>query len=65
MVDVSKKEKVYETASQVQSEIGDITILVNNAGITQCKKILDSTDDEIQLINDVNYLAHYWVGYNM
>lgn len=62
IVDVSSKERVYKAANQVRQEVGDITVLVNNAGITQCKTIMEFKDEEIQLITDVNYLSHYWVG---
>ena len=61
IVDVSSKEKVYEAAKQVREEVGDITVLVNNAGIAQCKTIMEFKDEEIQLITDVNYLSQFWV----
>ena len=62
VVDVSSKEKVCEAANQVREEVGDITVLVNNAGITQVKTIMELKDEEIELITDVNYLSHYWVS---
>ena len=61
VVDVSSKEKVYEAAKQVREEVGDITVLVNNAGIAQCKIIMEFKDEEIQLITNVNYLSQFWV----
>ena len=57
VVDVSSKEKVCEAANQVREEVGDITVLVNNAGITQVKTIMELKDEEIELITDVNYLS--------
>jgi NADP-dependent 3-hydroxy acid dehydrogenase YdfG len=32
-VDVTKREMVLETAKKVQQDVGDVTILVNNAGM--------------------------------
>ena len=61
IVDVSSKESVYKAANQVKEEVGDITVLVNNAGITQCKTIMEYNDEDIQLITNVNYLSHFWV----
>ena len=61
VVDVSSKEKVYEAANQVKEEVGDITVLVNNAGIAQCKTIIEFKDEVIQLITNVNYLSQFWV----
>ena len=61
VVDVSSKGKVYEAAKQVREEVGDTTVLVNNAGIAQCKTIMEFKDEEIQLITNVNYLSQFWV----
>ncbi|XP_014481189.1 PREDICTED: short-chain dehydrogenase/reductase family 16C member 6-like [Dinoponera quadriceps] len=59
--DVSKREEVFEVAAKVKREIGDVTILVNNAGIMPCHSFLDHTTDEIRRIFDINVLAHFWM----
>ncbi|EFN77115.1 short-chain dehydrogenase/reductase family 16C member 6 isoform X2 [Harpegnathos saltator] len=59
--DVSKREEVFEVAAKVKREVGDVTILVNNAGIMPCHTFLDHTTDEIRRIFDVNVLAHFWI----
>lgn len=59
--DVSKKENVDELYKKVKSEIGDVTILVNNAGIMPTKLWKDHTPEIIRKIFDVNVLAHFWV----
>uniref|UniRef100_A0A8C3QAF4 Uncharacterized protein n=1 Tax=Geospiza parvula TaxID=87175 RepID=A0A8C3QAF4_GEOPR len=38
--DCSKREEVYEQADKVRKEVGDVTILINNAGILIGKKFL-------------------------
>ncbi len=41
--------------------MGDITILVNNAGIVTGKRFLESSDSAIEKTFQVNTLAHFWV----
>ncbi|XP_011256647.1 short-chain dehydrogenase/reductase family 16C member 6 [Camponotus floridanus] len=59
--DVSKREQVFSVAEKVKKEVGDVTILVNNAGIMPCHAFLDHTIDEIKRIFDINVLAHFWM----
>jgi all-trans-retinol dehydrogenase (NAD+) len=59
-VDLSKSESIYQTAKRVKSEVGDVDILINNAGIVTGKKLLDSPDELIQKTMDVNCNAHFW-----
>ncbi|KAG2458483.1 RDHE2 dehydrogenase, partial [Polypterus senegalus] len=44
----------------VKREVGDVTILINNAGIVTGKKFMDSPDDLVQKTLEVNTLAHFW-----
>jgi len=46
----------------VKEEVGDVTILINNAAITFVKSFMDQSFDEIQQIIDVNITAHYWAS---
>ncbi|XP_069486617.1 17-beta-hydroxysteroid dehydrogenase 13-like [Ambystoma mexicanum] len=59
-VDCSKREDIYSTAEKVKNEIGDIGILVNNAGVVVCSKLLSLPDQDIKRMFDVNTLAHFW-----
>jgi len=59
--DVSNREHVFNVAERVKKEVGDVTILVNNAGIMPCHAFLDHTADEIRRIFDINVLAHFWM----
>ena len=56
------KHDIQRTASKVSKDVGDPTILVNNAGIVAGKGILDLSEDDIEATFDVNILAHFWVG---
>lgn len=59
---MSKREEVFSVAERVKKEVGDVTILVNNAGIMACHSFLEHTVDEIRRTFDINVLAHFWVS---
>ncbi|NXB32834.1 RDHE2 dehydrogenase, partial [Eulacestoma nigropectus] len=58
--DCSKKQDVYRVADQVKKEVGDVSILINNAGIVIGKKFLDSPDSLLEKTMEVNTMAHFW-----
>ena len=64
VVDCSKKEEVYRAAAQVREEVGNVAVLINNAGIAPEKAFIngDLKDEEIERTYAVNALALYWVG---
>ncbi|XP_030581240.1 epidermal retinol dehydrogenase 2 isoform X2 [Archocentrus centrarchus] len=58
--DCSDKNEVYRVADQVKREVGDVSILVNNAGIVTGKKFMDAPDSLIEKTMEVNIMAHFW-----
>lgn len=46
---------------QVRQEVGDVTILINNAGIVTGRKFMDSSDHLVEKTLQVNTMAHFWV----
>ncbi|XP_053672317.1 epidermal retinol dehydrogenase 2 [Anopheles nili] len=60
LVDISERERVYETAKKVQQEVGHVQVLINNAGIVACRTLWDLTDKAIESTYAVNILSHYW-----
>ncbi|XP_046376709.2 short-chain dehydrogenase/reductase 3-like [Haliotis rufescens] len=58
--DVSNKENIYDCAKQVKDAIGEVTILVNNAGVVYGNPILTSSDDDVVKTMQVNVIAHFW-----
>ena len=42
--------------------VGDVTILVNNAGIVTGKTFIESPDELILKTMEVNTNAHFWVS---
>lgn len=59
--DLCSKDSVYKTAEQVKREVGEITMIINNAGIVAGKPFLELTDEAIQRTFDVNVMAHFWI----
>ncbi|EFN80911.1 Epidermal retinal dehydrogenase 2 [Harpegnathos saltator] len=60
--DVSDKDEVFKTAEKVRKEVGDVTILVNNAGIAPIQTFENYNTDEISKVINVNFMAHYWAS---
>ncbi|NWT00650.1 RDHE2 dehydrogenase, partial [Mionectes macconnelli] len=58
--DCSKRQDVYRVADQVKKEVGDVNILVNNAGIVTGKAFIDSPDSLVEKTMEVNAMAHFW-----
>jgi len=59
--DVSKWEQVEEVSRKIITEIGDPTILINNAGVVQGKLIIDLSAEDVQQTFGVNSLSHFWI----
>ncbi|XP_009992101.1 PREDICTED: estradiol 17-beta-dehydrogenase 11 [Chaetura pelagica] len=60
LVDCSKREEIYSAAEKVKKDIGDVTILVNNAGVITAADLLSTQDHQIERMFEVNILAHMW-----
>ena len=61
-VNLAKKEEIYDTAKKVKSEVGDIDILINNAGIVTGKKLFYCPDELMELTMAVNCNALLFVS---
>jgi len=58
--DVSDWERVKAVAEVVIEEVGQPTILVNNAGVVQGKLLLDLEPEDVKQTFNVNTLASFW-----
>lgn len=58
--DVSKRGQVLNIYGTIKQEIGDVTVLINNAGITTGKSLLDTSWEEIDKIIQVNLLSSFY-----
>jgi len=59
-VDLCDRLAIYAAAEEVKKRVGNVTILVNNAGIVSGKPLLECSDEMIQRTMDVNIIAHFW-----
>jgi len=59
--DISKREKIYETANKVKKDVGDVSVVINNAGIVTGKKFLECADELVEKTFQVNTMAHFWI----
>ncbi|OWR40937.1 short-chain dehydrogenase [Danaus plexippus plexippus] len=59
--DVTDRAAVMQMAEKIRHEVGEVSILVNNAGIMPCKPLLNQTEKEIRLMNDINVNANLWM----
>ncbi|XP_073958426.1 17-beta-hydroxysteroid dehydrogenase 13-like [Choristoneura fumiferana] len=59
--DVTDRAAVFNLAEKVKKEVGEVSILVNNAGIMPSQPILQWTEPKIKSTIDVNLTANLWM----
>jgi len=59
-VDVSDRESIRSAVSKTRAELGEVTLLINNAGIMPCKLLLNHSEADILKIFSVNVFSNYW-----
>ncbi|KAL4218271.1 hypothetical protein ACF0H5_023007 [Mactra antiquata] len=59
--DVTKIELIKSTAEKIARDVGDVEILVNNAGVLNGRALLNLTENEIRKTFDVNIFAYLWM----
>lgn len=62
-VDVSKHQEITQLKEDVESSLGAVDILINNAGLLAMGLSLrENTPEAIQKVIDVNLTSHFWVN---
>ncbi|CDR44457.1 CYFA0S14e02894g1_1 [Cyberlindnera fabianii] len=59
--DISDKEKIQKLSEKIQSEIGIVTVVINNAGIASGKSLLELSFEEIDKMVKVNMLSSFYM----
>lgn len=60
--DVTNRAAVMALAEKVSVQVGDVNILINNAGIMPCKPVLRHSEKEIKTMMDINVNGILWVS---
>jgi len=60
--DVRSFDAVLNVADKVRTDVGDVDILINNAGILNGGWLLDLKEEDIRRTFEVNTLAHFWTS---
>lgn len=58
--DVSKRAEVYARATETAERFGEVSLLVNNAGVVSGSKFLDTPDEKIERSMSVNAMGAFW-----
>ncbi|XP_025198098.1 estradiol 17-beta-dehydrogenase 11-like [Melanaphis sacchari] len=58
---VAEPNQVNELAKAVEEKWGKVDVLINNAGIVASAPLMDTTDDQIKRMIDVNLVSHFWM----
>jgi len=61
--DITSSSTIAEVAAKIRAEVGEPTVLINNAGVARGKTILDSTEKDVRFTFEVNTMAHYWLAH--
>jgi short-subunit dehydrogenase len=63
-VDVSNHDDVAKLKKDIESSMGTVDILINNAGLLSLEhSLLEGEPKDIQKVIDVNLTAYFWVIY--
>jgi len=59
-VDVTHRDAVFEAQKKIKCEVGEVDVLINNAGVVKGNSLLSLTEKQIRLTMDVNVISHFW-----
>ncbi|XP_062124341.1 epidermal retinol dehydrogenase 2-like isoform X2 [Drosophila sulfurigaster albostrigata] len=62
-VNVTSFAEITDLKTNVEQDLGSVTILINNAGILLHSKPLDPAPEDVQRMIDVNLTSHFWTKF--
>lgn len=60
VADIGDREQVFAAVEHAGRELGGLDIMVNNAGISQVKPLIDATPEEVERIFKINVQGTLW-----
>lgn len=54
-------ERIEEVKREINTDLGTVDILINNAGIIPKYSLRDGSPSDIQRLIDINVMANIWV----
>jgi len=60
-VDVTSRQQVADISAQVKSQVGDVSLLVNNAGVAGYYQFLQMSQEEYDRVMDINLNCHMYI----
>ncbi|KAH7007312.1 hypothetical protein EDB80DRAFT_576972 [Ilyonectria destructans] len=60
--DITSPEALHKVAEQIRCDVGDPTVLINNAGVSVGKPLLDCSQSQIRGVFEVNTMSHFWLA---
>lgn len=54
--------QIFFLLLKVKAEVGNVSILINNAGVVYPSDLFTTQDAQIEKTFEVNVLAHFWVS---
>ncbi|KAJ6648782.1 Short-chain dehydrogenase/reductase family 16C member 6 [Pseudolycoriella hygida] len=59
--DVRNREELKKLSDQIISDVGHVSVVVNNAGVMPSHPLLRHTENEIRQVFEVNVFANFWI----
>lgn len=60
VADIGDRDQVFAAVDHAEAELGGFDIMVNNAGISQVKPLIDVTPEDVEQIYRINVLGTLW-----
>lgn len=60
VIDIAKRADFFATVKQAVTELGELAVFVNNAGVAFIDSLVDSKPEDVERLFEVNIKGTYW-----
>lgn len=64
-VDVANYDEIIALKEKIRTDLGEVEILINNAGVLPRVSLLEGKPEDIARIIDVNLVSYFWVSFDL